>query len=132
MKHFLLFSAAWMFAATTFAQLTGIVAEVHAIHDTDAIPDIEGMTTYRLYVALTNETDEISAVYGDAATPLSLISTEGFYQTSLGSNLGWNINSAFYSLFPEVEFDSWVTLGPSMMWMLEGPLGSRSCIMRTC
>ena len=87
MKHFLLFAAAWMFAAPTFAQLTGIVAEVHAIHDTDAIPDIEGMTTYRLYVALTNETDDISAVYGDAATPLSLISTEGFYQTSLGSNL---------------------------------------------
>jgi hypothetical protein len=113
MKIIGLCSGALFLASTMSAQLTGIVAEVHAIHDTDAIPDIEGMTTYRVYAVVTNESDEISAVYGDAAIPLSLISTEGFYQTSLGSNLGWNINSAFYSLFPEVEFDSWVTMGVS-------------------
>ncbi|MDC3198409.1 hypothetical protein OAT89_01970, partial [bacterium] len=69
------------------------------------------MITYRVYVDCTNALDEVSAVYGDATDPLTLISTEGFYQDVFGEPFGWSINPAFFGAFPSLEYDSWVTIG---------------------
>ena len=102
------------------AQLVGIVSEVYAEHDGIEIPALDGMTTYRVYAVLTNETDEVSAVYGDAASPLSLTSVEGFYQSDFGASTGWNINPAFFGFSAEAEYDSWITLGVSNVTEVTG------------
>ena len=104
-----------MCSTSVLAQLQSIVVEPYVIHD-GSISDgyggtLENMTTYHVYAVCTNPSDEISAVYGDATAPLSLTSTDGFYQNGLGSNVGWTINPAFFGAFPTIEYDSWITLG---------------------
>jgi len=110
MKHLLLLSASLVLFTSAFAQLVEISVEPYVVHD-GSIAELDGMTTYHVYAVCTNPTDEISAVYGDATAPLSLTSTDGFYQNSLGTNVGWTVNPAFFPAFPAIEFDSWVTIG---------------------
>ena len=92
------------------AQLVEVTVEPFVVHD-GSIAELDGMTTYHVYAVCTNPSDEVSAIYGDATAPLSLTSTDGFYQNALGSNVGWTINPAFFPAFPAIEYDSWVTLG---------------------
>ena len=100
---------------TTFVQgqITQIIAEPFANHDTTGIAELEGMITYRIYVEMTNEDDEISAIFGDSETPLSISSSTSFYNLSLGSDLGWEINPALLPFFPLIQYDSWLTIGAS-------------------
>lgn len=112
MKKSLLFLLGAFFAVTTSAQLVDVEVEVFAEH-TGMVgsDDLTGYTTYRLYAVLQNETDFLSAVYGLAGEPLVISSTEPFYQTSLGANVGSDILAALFGTFPQVEFDSFVTIG---------------------
>ena len=72
-------------------------------------------TTYRVYATFDSPTNELIAVYGTVSeaqdAPLSVVSTTGFYNTALGSNFGEFINPSFFSVFPEVQYDSWFTIG---------------------
>ena len=111
MKHFLPLVLSVLVVSTGFAQLTGISVEEYADHSTTGIAELEGMITYRVYVDCTNPLDEISAIYGDATSPLSLSPTDVFYQDGFGEAYGWNINPAFFSAFASLEYDSWVTIG---------------------
>lgn len=113
MKQLLLSAIACLFAISGSSQLIEIVSEVYAEHDGTEIPALDGMTTYRVYAVLTNELDEISAVYGDVSSPLSITSLEGFFQSDFGAATGWSVNPAFFAFSPEAEFDSWITIGPS-------------------
>ena len=110
MKHFLLLSACFLLVGSSYGQLVEIAVESYAVHD-GSIAELDGMTTYHVYAVCTNPEDEVSAISGDATSPLTLTSTDGFYQNTLGSNTGWTINSAFFIAFPAIEFDSWITLG---------------------
>ena len=116
---------AW--AATAFAGLTmapadaiadandayGLVIEVHALHSEG---ELAGLTTYRMYLATPNDNDVISAMYGDEDLPLTIGTSTSFYQHPTTSELlGSSINPAFFPFFPEMEFDSWLTIG------LDGP-----------
>ncbi|MGB2135063.1 MAG: hypothetical protein ACPHYG_03640, partial [Flavobacteriales bacterium] len=83
MKHAALLLACCVVSGLAIGQVTGIHAEVMANHDTTGIPGLEGMKTYHLYAQMTQATDELSAVFGDQATPLHVNSTEGFYQSAL-------------------------------------------------
>ena len=60
-----------------------------------------------------NDDDFLSSCSGDADSPLVLESTSGgWYNHPL--NLGWNasgINPAAFATFPELAFDSYLTLG---------------------
>ena len=98
------------YAVPCAAQLVEVTVEPYVVHD-GSIAELDGMTTYHVYAVCTNPADEISAVYGDATAPMSLTSTDGFYQNALGSNVGWTINPAFFGAFPAIEYDSWITLG---------------------
>lgn len=111
MKHFLPLVLSVLVINTGFAQLTGISVEEYADHSTTGIAELEGMITYRVYVDCTNPLDEISAIYGDATSPLSLTPTDVFFQDAFGEPYGWSINPAFFSAFPSLEYDSWVTIG---------------------
>ena len=111
MKHAALLLACCVVSGLAIGQVTGIHAEVIANHDTTGIPGLEGMKTYHVYAQMTQATDELSAVFGDEATPLHVNSTEGFYQSALGADFAWSLNGAVLPFFPEANYDSWFTIG---------------------
>jgi hypothetical protein len=77
-----------------------------------AVNGVEGMTTYRFYVDMENDSDFLSAMYGTSATPFTLSTSDGFYndEAASGSTAG-GVNEAFFAMFPSLAFDSWVTIG---------------------
>lgn len=85
----------------------GLEAEVHATS--------EFGTTYRIYATFDSPTNELIAVYGTVGgeenAPLSILTTTSFFNSGLGSNFGEYINPAFFPVFPEVQYDSWFTIG---------------------
>ena len=73
---------------------------------------LEGQTTYRLYLNCLNETDYLSSCSGDATNPLIINSTEEWYNDFASST--WNaqgISPAFLGFFPDLAFDSFLTIG---------------------
>ena len=75
--------------------------------------DLAGYTTYRIYVETEHETDFVSAVFGDQGTPMDLEILDGtLYNCEFASGCTADgVNPAFYPFFPQLEFDSWVTIG---------------------
>lgn len=77
----------------------------------------------RMYIQVPNATDVLSAVTGDNINPTYIRSTQSFYQSPLVSGVTPNgINPAFFPVFPELTYDSWVTIGIENS--LYGPLES--------
>ena len=91
-----------------------MLVETHAVHEEG---ELAGLTTYRMYVTTPNPTDVFSAMWGDSDTPLLITTSTSFYQHPLGSPLGHNISPLAFEVLPELEFDSWLTVG------LDGPAG---------
>ena len=87
------------------AQDYTLTVEAHA---EDGIP---GLTTYRMYIDMVNETDFMSSVFGNDQHPLHLGTTTSFYNDQFGSTTADGINPAFFPFVPTSEFDSWVTIG---------------------
>ncbi|MDG1780598.1 MAG: hypothetical protein P8H59_06590 [Flavobacteriales bacterium] len=77
---------------------------------------VTGYTTYRVYANFTNPFDQLIAVYGQDVTPLSITSSGSFYQDVNGGAYSSNVFSALFGAFPDLEYDSWVTIGTE-----EGP-----------
>ena len=66
----------------------------------------------RMYIETPNATDVLSAVTGDANNPTYIRSTQGFFQSVYVTDVTpSNISPAFYTVFPELAYDSWVTIG---------------------
>ncbi len=86
----------------------GLEIDTVAVHDTGALA---GMVTYRLFVTTILETDFVSAVYGNVEDTLLLSAETGWHQDAMGSHLAQAINPGLYSSFPELAYDSWVTIG---------------------
>ena len=116
--------ASFMSAEPLQAQLTGLSIETVFEHDGSVADIPAGYTTYRIYAELTNELDFVSAVYGNAETPMSLQSTGDIYQTPLGGLIGTDINSAFFAVFPALEYDSWFTIDASFAGDGEGEIAT--------
>ena len=72
-----------------------------------------GAATYRLYANLTADASEVTAMYGTDSTPWEMIATspDGFYNDAVGADFGGAINPLFFAAFPNMEFDSWFTIG---------------------
>ena len=73
--------------------------------------DLAGQTTYRLYVTTPHTDDFLSSFYGDVTYPLNISTSTSFYQNAFGGFLGSSINPLLYAAFPELEYDSWLTIG---------------------
>ena len=74
---------------------------------------LDGQTTYRLYMNMLNETDYMSSCSGDADNPLILTSTTGEWYNNAAATT-WNaqgLNPVFFTFFPELAFDSFLTIG---------------------
>ena len=93
----------------------GLELEVVSEH---ADGDLSGLTTYRLYMQTAHESDRVVAAVGDNEYPLSLMPETSFYQNPFGNNNPEGISPAWISFFPDLAFDSWVTIG------LDGPSSS--------
>ena len=72
-----------------------------------------GAATYRLYANFIDAAAEVTAVYGTDSNPWEMTSSavDGFYNDAVGSDFGGSVNPAFFSAFPNLEFDSWFTIG---------------------
>ena len=73
--------------------------------------DLTGFSTYRVYVTLENNDDFLSAIFGLAATPMNISSSTSFFHHPAGGNTSDQILPAVFPTIPEVEFDSWLTIG---------------------
>ena len=74
---------------------------------------LDGMTTYRLYLNTINATDYLSSCSGEQANPLVFTSSSGSWYNDAASTT-WNalgINSAFFTFFPDLAYDSFLTIG---------------------
>ena len=100
------------FAFHSRAQVVGVDLEEVTVHSGFVgASDLTGFTTYRLYANCTNENDFISAISGLNTTPMNITSTGVFFQNVFGASKGSDINPALVAVFPDVAFDSWVTIG---------------------
>lgn len=80
---------------------------------------IEGMTTYRIYANVTSPLDFVTSIFTleNNVYPFSLSSTSTpnwyNYDDGFGTTYdnGASINPAFFGVFPDLEFDSWLTIG---------------------
>ena len=79
--------------------------------ETVAEDGVPGMTTYRLYVTMVNPTDALSSVVGEDGLETYINTTTSFYQDPFGGALGQNINPILFSFAPELQYDSYVTIG---------------------
>ena len=86
----------------------GLEIDTVAVHETG---ELAGMVTYRMYVTTVSENDFVSAVYGNDVDTLILASDSGWYQHPFGSHVAQNNDSGFFATFPELAYDSWVTIG---------------------
>ena len=112
MKRLYSFAMAMGTVVLATAQLTGVSIESVLTHDASIDPSLDGYTTYRIYADVTSSTDFVSAVFGDASTPLVLGCTGNIYQ-SVGVNFNYaiEVNPLFFPTFPTGEYDSWFTIG---------------------
>ncbi len=107
--------------ATSLSSLTSMYAqgpdeywiglEEYVVHTEG---DLEGMTTWRMYLHMLDEDDYLSACTGSDAHPFILESTSSpaWYQhPSASETFATGINTAFFTAFPDLEYDSWFTIG---------------------
>ena len=75
--------------------------------------ELDGMTTYRVYMNMQNESDFMSSCSGDSENPLILASTTGEWYNNTYAQI-WNaqgLNVVFFTFFPELAYDSFLTIG---------------------
>ena len=86
----------------------GLSVEVLAEHDAGLLA---GQTTYRIYMDCVYADDVVSSVSGDAIFPMDLTTTTSFYQDELGAATPNAVNPLLFGFFPDLQYDSWVTVG---------------------
>ena len=102
-KRSLLLAVLFSFTFVSKADFTGLSYEVVATSDVG--------TTYRVYANFDDGTDIIQALFAEAPYALSITSTAGFYQDALGGLTPDGIQPVLYGTFPNLAYDSWITLG---------------------
>ena len=103
----------------------GLRVDLVADHDVDNpdLTSLAGMKTYRFYATVSSAEERVTAVFGsDEYGSLVMNAPGGFYHDPLGSLIGSGIQSQLFDVgFPELEYDSWVTIGVDSDPNLLGP-----------
>ena len=105
----------------------GLVAETEHTEG-----ELAGMTTYRLYLYTPNADDIVVSCSGDDDNPMYILSTSepAWFQHEVPTTpFATDINPAFFTTFPELAYDSWLTIGaedntPPMAAIIGVPPGS--------
>ena len=103
MKQFFIFLIAALSTGIASANFVGLESEL--------VTESEHGTVYRVYATFDNPTDELVAIYALETAPIEVTCSTSFFQSTVGSALGSEINPMFFSFFPDLEFDSWFTIG---------------------
>lgn len=102
-------------SACCLGQFTGISMEAVIEHEgVVGESDLTGYTTYDIYAHFTNTTDRISIVYGKDDLPL-IIATVGevWNLEGFGGHTNSQLQPTLFTAFPELEFETVVSLGGS-------------------
>lgn len=112
MKRLLLGVIAVVCSTLAYSQATEIIVETYAenIGDLGTV-DLTGYNTYRVYVKFTNPNDFLTAVYGDADYPTRIRGGNNFYHSVLGGMTNESYQSLLFPVYPDLEYDSFVTIG---------------------
>ena len=77
-----------------------------------------GGTTYRVYAQLEASTNFFSSMFATLEIPgdtpartFDINSDNGFWNSAFGNEFGNAINAAFFPLAPDLQYDSWLTIG---------------------
>ena len=73
--------------------------------------DLTGYTTTRLYFQTSNPNDFVTSVSGTTLAPTYINTSTDFYHAELGAGVPNGINSILFSVYPDLAYDSWVTIG---------------------
>ena len=77
------------------------------------VTDLTGYSTYQIFIETVNASDFLSSVSGDATNPTYVNTSENFYHAALGAGVPNGINSLLFPVYPDLAYDSWVTIGLS-------------------
>jgi len=103
-------AAAMPVSAGTFEVTSEIGLAAEVVGD-DLVPSEDTNRTFRLW-AVTPENWRIEAVVGNTEVGMRFEVTGGaFYQNEFGGPTSQQINEGFFSLVPELEWDSYLTIG---------------------
>ena len=83
--------------------------EGYGIEVESMMTDVEGATTYQVYVSTVNSTDVLNAILGNAQNPIVLASSSEIYQSAQGSYLP--SAPELFGFYPLLASDSYVTIG---------------------
>ena len=73
--------------------------------------DLTGYSTTRLYFETTNPNDFVTSISGDSLNPTYINTTTTFYHSAVGGGVPNGINPILFSVYPDLAYDSWVTIG---------------------
>ena len=82
----------------------------YSIVGQNLVDDAEPTWTVDVYAVL-GDGCRLDAVAGDTSTTKMISTTSSFYQNQYGGNTSASINPALYSAFPDLRYDSFVTIG---------------------
>ena len=97
-----------LFCSNSYSQtpFSGLVLE--QVNNEEAVPGI----TYRLYAELSE--GKLYAIYADESNPSLLETTSSFFnEVTFGGDFQSDVNPALYATYPNVQWDTWVTIGNS-------------------
>jgi len=80
---------------------------------------MDGMTKFRLYIQLSDSTDQVSAIFGTDKNPMTIDAPKGVFNSPF--NASWSasgLNPNFFEAMPSMVDDSFATIG------LDGPASS--------
>ncbi len=95
----------WFFTA----EEVGLAAELVGINLVPA-SEVGANRTYRLWAVMPSNW-QLAAVAGNLERGLEFSTDGAFYQHDMGGNTSTAINSAIFTLAPELEWDSYLTIG---------------------
>ncbi|MGB1618264.1 MAG: hypothetical protein ACPHBM_01465, partial [Flavobacteriales bacterium] len=75
------------------------------------VTDLTGYSTTHIYVTMDGPDDFLSSVSGDATNPTYVNTTTNFYHATLGAGVPNGINSLLFPVYPDLAYDTWVTIG---------------------
>ena len=90
-----------------------VTADVGLLVGALGVTDLTGYSTTQIYATTINSDDFVSSVSGDVVNPTFINSTAPFYHAPLGAGVPNGINSLLFPVYPDLAYDSWVTIGLS-------------------
>ena len=118
--HFQMFAlcGAMAVVSTSRAGLVDMVGELTGVNAIAAVPgqpDYPDTITLRIYAVLASGGDTLDTIHGTSDHPILVAASSMFYQNVFGGPTSVDIDADQFSVFPDLAYDSWITIGASSM-----------------